>query len=302
MGIIKKDREVWLVGEVSAEPWYNSGDSVPFDPIDNRFAEVGTIARYSIARYSDGILYLGADERGAGRLIQISGEGMSVISSPQIETMIGKLPVISDAEGWTYYQDGHEFYMLTFPLARLTLCYDFTTQSWHKRETEDEGGRHIASTHEYWAAHNMHVIGDYASANIYEWKTDVYQDNTKPLKRSRTGQSVHSASIPGPPSGHRVALLYHWVEIDCVRGRTDPNASILHDEVARVRLEWSDDGGLTYGSSRVSEINLGKVGENFKIKFFGLGRSYDRRFRVSSETNQDFAIVDAFANVSRCVW
>ena len=56
-----------MLGETSAEPWYNSGDSVPFDPIDNRFAEVGIAAAYTASRYSDGIIYLGQDERGALR-------------------------------------------------------------------------------------------------------------------------------------------------------------------------------------------------------------------------------------------
>ena len=157
--------------------------------------------------------------------------------------------------------------------------------------------------HQYWKQENLHIIGSYVDGKIFTWKTDVYQDDSLPIKRCRVGQSLHSGLIPGPPQGKRVALIHHWVEIDCVRGiEATGTTSEKPDAEARIKLEWSDDGGHNFSSSADKTLPLGKVGEQFKIKFHSLGRSYDRRYKITTEANLDISIIDAYVHVSRCTW
>ena len=45
----------------------------------------------------------------------------------------------SDDGGYTYQQDGHSFYMLTFPTVSKTWCYDTSIGIWHERASFENG-------------------------------------------------------------------------------------------------------------------------------------------------------------------
>ena len=67
-----------------------------------------------------------------------------------------------------YQQDGHAFYVLTFPTANKTWCYDAATQMWHERPCRDTTtgnlGRHRSNCCAFWG---VHVVGDYNDGRIY---------------------------------------------------------------------------------------------------------------------------------------
>src|SRR4029077_8817302 len=145
MGVMENKEELWLPGERTTEIWYDAGGTYfPFARLVGTMLQVGCKATHSIARLSsegqDGLIWFGRSERGENIVIRTRGFAVEVVSTPAISNAIAKYTVTSDAIGYTYQEDGHEFYMLIFPTADRTWCYDATmppAMAWHQRLSYD---------------------------------------------------------------------------------------------------------------------------------------------------------------------
>ena len=126
-------RAAYFFGTKSVEPWYESGGAdLPFSRIDGGVIEVGCIAKDSIAEI-DGVFWLGGDEKGAGAVWQLVSGQPKRVSTPAIEFAIAQWPDMTDAEAFTYSQEGHAFYVLSSQSGNETWAYDISTDEWHQR-------------------------------------------------------------------------------------------------------------------------------------------------------------------------
>jgi hypothetical protein len=180
-------RTIYFFGTKSIEPWYDTGATdIPFSRIEGGVYEVGTIAKDSIAEM-DSIFWLGGDEKGAGTVWMAGGGPPKRISTPAIEFAISQWPNMSDAEAFTYSQEGHSFYVLSSQSANETWVYDISTGEWHERawlNTDGELHRIRPRCHIYFAGKNL--VGDWQTGDIYEYDLDTYSDNGNPLPAIRT--------------------------------------------------------------------------------------------------------------------
>lgn len=120
VGIIVDHREVWVYGTNSVEVWYDAGtQDFPLQRIQGAFNEIGCAAAYSIAKMDNGLFWLGADARGRGIVYRANGYTGQRISTHAVEWHIQQYGNLSDAIGYTYQQDGHSFYVLIFPSAKI---------------------------------------------------------------------------------------------------------------------------------------------------------------------------------------
>ena len=183
-GVIVSNLEVWLMGLNSVEVWYNAGlPDFPLARIQGAFNEIGCAATYTLAKTTGGIFWLGSDARGAGMVYKSNGYQARRVSTHAIEWQIQSYGNISDATGYTYQQDGHSFYVLTFPSANdgrgATWSYDETADAWHERESWDEAlgvpTRHRSSCQTYF--NNLTVVGDYQNGKIYHLDPETYSDD-----------------------------------------------------------------------------------------------------------------------------
>lgn len=187
-GLMVMHREVWLIGTLTTEIWYNSGAAdFTFQPQPGAFVEHGCIAPYSIAAQDLNIYWLSQDKQ--GRIIVIRGSSYQAhrISTHAIENEFATYGDVSDAIGFTYQQEGHTFYFLTFPTADKTWCYDEATEQWHERVWTDDNGffhRHRANCGAN--VYNTNVVGDWGNGNLYALDLDVYTDNGDPISRVRS--------------------------------------------------------------------------------------------------------------------
>jgi len=262
LAIINQNRELWVFGEETTEVFYNSGDiDFPFTRVAGGVFKVGCGAAASIAHGPDGIFFL---DNGY-RVRRVVGYQSQVISTPQIEYQIGRYGTKSDAVGYVYTQEGHTFYMLTFPGASRTWCYDATTGAWHMRSSGLGGGRHRSNCYAWFAG--KHLVGDFHTGNIYELALDCYTDDGGTILRRRAAPAVHE---------DRRLLFHNALELEFEAGvglvtgqGSDPQAM----------LDWSDDGGHTWSSEHWRSI--GKIGEyRARAIWRRLGRSRDRVYRV----------------------
>jgi hypothetical protein len=92
----------------------------------------------------------------------------------------------------SYQQDGHEFYVLTFPTADKTWCYDVTTQLWHRRASRDAQRLHRERTNCAAFFQGLNLFGDYSRGLLYEASLSAFTDYQQEGRRPR--QPDHRAS------------------------------------------------------------------------------------------------------------
>ena len=287
VGLIVDHREAWLFGTDSVEVWYDAGlADFPLTRIQGAFNEIGCVAAFSIAKLDNGLFWLGTDARGQGIVYRANGYTGTRVSTHAVEYAIAQYGNISDAIAYTYQQEGHAFYVLTFPTGNATWVYDVATQAWHERAGWDNGVfmRHRSNCQCNFGG-NI-IVGDFENGNIYRFDLDVYADNGGIQKWLRSWRALPT----GQNNLKRTAQ--HSLQLDCQAG---VGLATGQGDDPQVMLRWSDDGGHTWSNEHWAPI--GKVGQYFRRVFWRrLGMTLklrDRVYEVSGTDPVKIAIVGA---------
>lgn len=279
ISLIVDHREVWLFGNNSVEVWYDAGNAdFPLSRIQGAYNEIGCAATYSVAKLDNALFWLGSDARGNGIVYRANGYTGQRISTHAIEWQIQQYETISDAIAYTYQQDGHAFYVLTFPTANATWVYDVSTQAWHERAGFDAGQfiRHRSNCQMNF--NGEIIVGDYENNKIYALDLNKYSDDSSPQKWLRSWRALP----PGQNNLRRTA--HHSMQLDCESGvgldgiqqGTDP----------QIILRWSDDGGHVW--SNENWASMGKIGSSKTRVFWRrLGMTMKIRDRVYEISGTD---------------
>lgn len=287
VSLIVDHRELWLFGENSTEVFYNSGNTdFPFERINGAFLEVGCAAKNSVAKLDNTVFWLSADNRGEGMIFRAQGYQPQRISTHAVEYAITQYSRIDDAVAYTYQQDGHSFYVLTFPTANATWVFDASTNQWHERAwlntLTGQLNRHRSQCQVFFAGENL--VGDWENGNIYRLDLDTYSDNGNPLPRIR--RCMHIAN-DAKRQFHRSLeiLLESGVGLPSGQG-SDPQAM----------LRWSDDGGFAWSSEHWT--TMGKIGErSTRVIYRRLGNVRDRVYELKITDPVKVAIIGATLDV-----
>jgi hypothetical protein len=314
--------EVWLFGTNSVEVWYNSGAAdFPLQRIQGAFNEIGCAATYSVAKLDNGLFWLGADARGRGIVYRANGYTGTRISTHAVEWQIQQYGDISDAIAYTYQQDGHAFYVLTFPTADRTWVYDVATQAWHERASFTNGdfGRHRSNCQ--MSFNQKIIVGDYQNGNLYAFDLEVYADGPRVQKWLRSWRALPT----GTNNLNRTAQ--HSLQLDAESGVgavgvTEVPGHIyltpltigdlgIEDEIVivnsidlyvepQVMLRWSDDGGHTWSNEHWQTMGTrGAYGTRVFWRRLGMtGKLRDRVYEVSGTDPVKIAIMGAELHVS----
>ena len=284
VSLIVSHREVWLFGENSIEVFYNSGETnFPLSRIQGAFIEAGCAAKYSIAKLDNSIFWLGSDARGSGTIYRADGYTARRLSNHSIEAEIQSFSTIVDAIGISYQQAGHSFYMITFPTANRTFCYDVATDLWHERADYINGEFHQHRARSMFLLNNDVHIGDRLNGNIYTFDLDYYSDNGNPQVWLRSWRALAVGKNTLKRGFHQQLQLDCEVGVGLLTGQ---------GEEAQVMLRWSDDGGRTFGNYHIK--SLGKIGKTFtKPIWKRLGMSRDRVYELSGSDPVKIIIMGA---------
>jgi hypothetical protein len=243
-------REVWLFGTQSVEVWYNAGlEGFPLARIQGAVNEFGCAATFSVAKMDNSLFWLGADARGHGIVFRANGYAGQRISTHAVEYAIQSYDVISDAIAFTYQQDGHSFYVLTFPSAQATWVYDAATNAWHERAGFANGQfiRHRANCQMFYSEEV--VVGDFQNGNIYAYDLDQFSDGDFAQKWLRSWRAL-------PTNQNNLKrTAQHSLQIDM---QTGVGLNTGQGSDPKVMLRWSDDGGHTWSNEHW--MSIGKIG------------------------------------------
>jgi hypothetical protein len=243
-------REVWLFGTQSVEVWYDAAlEGFPLARIQGAVNEFGCAATFSVAKMDNSLFWLGADARGHGVVFRANGYAGQRISTHAVEYAIQSYEIISDAIAFTYQQDGHSFYVLTFPSAQATWVYDAATNAWHERAGFANGQfiRHRANCQMFYSEEV--VVGDFENGNIYAYDLDQFSDGDFAQKWLRSWRAL-------PTNQNNLKrTAQHSLQIDLETG-VGLNAGQGNNP--QIMLRWSDDGGHTWSNEHW--MSMGKIG------------------------------------------
>lgn len=280
VGLVVTQPYFILVGTLSSEPWYNTGAAdFTFGRVQGSFIPHGCAGKYSITNQDIFGFWLAQDLQGTAVIVKVKGGFAERISTHAIEAEMSKFATRADAIGMCYQQQGHAFYIITFPTANKTYCYELETGQWHERSWLDTNGnfkRHRMNCCVF--AYDMNLVGDWQNGRIYKLDPDVYTDNGDPIVRLRTFPHMIK-------NGDRV--IYNTFQVDMVTGTIEDAVDPI------ITLRWSDDGGESY-KNPVSQ-SMGLTGEYLTcINFNRLGMARDRIFEISWSANMKTALNGAF--------
>lgn len=290
--LMENSKELWLVGERSSEVWYNAGGAnFSFSRIPGVSPQIGCAAKNSIARLGASLVWLGRSERGENVVIKTDQYSYTTISNRAIEFQFSQYPLVSDAFGYTYVEDGHLFYMLTFPTADVTWCYDATTEQWHKRLSYDDatGTFHRHRSNCFVNYQNIRMVGDFNSGYAMQMSREFFTDNGEPLIAIRRTPHMWSKE-------NRERVFHSALQIEFTPGVGLQTGQGVDPQVM---LRWSDDGGASFGNQHW--VTIGKAGRTKnRAMWRRLGEARDRVYEasISDPVRRDVVGATLFASLT----
>lgn len=280
--IFAQNGQLWLIGERTTEIWHSTGNAdQPFLRVSGAYINCGCIAKNSLAQFGTGLIWLSQTDVGQGQIVITEGYQVKRISNHAMEQEFSSYERLDDAVGYSYQQEGHSFYMLSFPAANKTWCFDGSTGMWHERSfynLNSQHERHRSQVHCFYKG--KHYVGDHSNGIIYELSLDAETDNGRMIMRERTTPVIN-------PKGQR--LIFDALEIFVQAGQHVNREPI-------VMLDWSDDQGQTWSFDQ--QETLGKVGEwKKRVIFRRLGQAFNRVFRLRVTDSSRLIITGAQAKV-----
>lgn len=284
--VISNHRVLHVFGTGTTELWYNGGNGTfPFQRIDGAFYEVGCSAPYSAAVADDSVFWLGNNAQGALAVYRMQGQTPQRISTVALENELIRYETIDDAFGIGLDIRRHPIYMLVFPTANKTWCYDAHSGSWFEwlEWSGPDFNRYRLNC--FAKAHGKLLVGDYRDGRMYEMSFDAYTNAGDPIRCLRVCPYIWNA---GKRLFHSRLELFIEAGVGLLSGdsdSTDPQWS----------LRWSNDG-RTWSNELTR--SMGRFGEHFKQVIWNrLGSARNRIYEVSSSAPVKKVILGASLEV-----
>lgn len=304
--IIAYQRNLLLVGTMTAEPWFDAGDPIfPFEEVFGQFIPHGTIAPYSLCTTDVNVFYLSQDKDGRAIFLMIEGYAAKKVSTFALEDEWLTYPRLDDAICYTYQQGGHTFVVMHFPTADKSWAYDLATKQWHQRVSIDQNGtfhREHVAFHAF--AYGQNIGMDWATGQIYALDQNTFTDAGQPIPFIRSfphildemrEQTISEFTVDmqtGTQSGSSEGLTSasRWSD-----GFSNGFGPFTVEDGPSIALRVSKDGGATFGNYRKkSLISAGHY--RTMLRWRGLGMGRDWVFEVSWSAPFSTGLNQAFAD------
>lgn len=274
--LFEQNRELWLLGDTHSEVWYNAGGAnFAFSRLPGVGPRIGCAAKHSIAAVGAEYCWLGRiGEQGENVVVMTNQYSWTRVSTHAIEHAIAGYPLVSDAIGDSFEEEGHLFYQLTFPTADVTWCLDITTYEasggklgWFQRLSWNSNTgtyhRHQANCMVNFA--DVRMAGDYTSGQIHQQSRQFFTDAGNVLRCQRRTPHVWSRR-------NRKRIFFSSLQIEFKAGvglQTGQGSN------PQCMLRWSDDGAQSWGGEMWAPIGLAGDTLN-RAMWFQLGAARDR--------------------------
>lgn len=282
VAMLARPKEIWLFGSQTTSVYYNDGNSgFPFVPNPSVAIPKGTPSPASVALIEGSAPIWLADDLSVR---MANGYTPVRVSTHAVEYAISQYETVTDADGFVYSDQGHEFYVLNFPTAQATWVYDKTSGLWHQRGRWNGLTFDVSPVWGYTFGYNTHLVGDRTSGVVYEMTQDVSTDTDGVSGLRRVRRAPHLTQ-----ELKRTTYYNFQLHMEVGLGLTSGQGS---DPL--VMLRWSNDGGQSFGNLYTERA--GGVGQfTRRVIWSGSqGQGRDRVFEVSVSDPIPWRLVDAF--------
>ncbi len=247
--------QVILLGKKSVEIWDNNGSpGFPFARAINGYVEIGCFNGRSVAKLDNSVVWLANDYT----VRRLDGVTPVRISNHGIEKSIQDA-TISTAQAWSYSQEGHLFYVLSFN--EVTVVYDATTQKWHERQTygfDNWTARCHAN------AFGLELVGHSQNGSIGVLDKNTYTEWGDTQRMSWVYQPIYADGVRSVHDSIEV-VLKTGVGLTSGQG-SDP----------QMMLDYSDDSGMTW--TALPNKSIGALGNyRTRVKWHRCGSTNSAR-------------------------
>lgn len=272
--------ELWIFGTDSIEVWYNAENPIgfTFSPKGNIVFDIGCASPYVVSSNLNTLFWLDPN----GVVYATKGYEPQIISTAAI-TRAFEDYTKTDAFSYTYIEEGHLFYVITFPTDSKTWVFDASTSAWHERAYKNSAGELKRHHSNCYALHQKkHFVGAHDSGIIYRQGRDLFTDAGDAIKRIRVSRH-------GNFQNKNVTMYY--VDLLAETGAADSA------DDPQIILEVSRDGGRTYGNELWR--SLGSTGEYQKrIRWNRLGTARNFTLKLTLSHDANFALIDANTQIA----
>lgn len=270
---------VYMFGETSIEPWYNSGTgSPPFDRIDAQIIQVGTAATHSISS-NDNFLYWLGDDR---QVYRSSGGQATRITSIGVANAIESYDAVSDAIGWTMTLQGQNFYVLSFPSENQTWALNeaLGESGWFELSSDTERGRYNVSSYSY--LNGRHYVAHESNGKLYQLDINSFDNDGEIIRRTRVMSSIHGGLVGKP--GYRLQMSRFELILETGVGLIEGQG-----EDPKIIIEASFDGGRSF--SHQTFMRIGRLGDTLiRAEWYNLSSFTDLIIRITTTDPVPYSI------------
>jgi hypothetical protein len=259
-----------LLGFISQEYWQDIG-AFPFPllRIPGSPTDMGVAARWSVARCNGELIYLGRARHGGLSVVTIRNYRPVTVSTPDLDFLFNEYVNPGDAIAFSYRQNGHEFYQISFQQQGVTWLYDATSEVW---STLLSGAttRHYAN---FGCQFDFHVIvSDYRNGNLYILDPASYTDNGDLIARELITPHFFVNT-----SFNKLHIYRLRLDMEQGGGLNDGQG-----QTPKVMLQVSRDGGYTWGDEMWATCGAqGDFLSRAEWRRLGVSRNYVFKFRIT---------------------
>lgn len=256
--------ELVLFGTATTEFWAPSSGVEVFARVGGSGVDWGLGAPQSVAKYNDGLIFVGRNRLGDLQVAMMRGYQAQVISTPDIDFNINNDANPTGATAYTFTQSGHSFYVLN--LSDKTWVFNITTGEWDEWQTA--GGKFCGRLGI--AAFGKYLVADYRDTRVYYLDDETYTDGTDAVVREITSKHF-SVDLD------RFTVWEMIIDAEMGAGLVSGQGTN-----PQVMLQVSRDNGHTFGNELW--VTLGKMGDYLARAVWrrlGRGRDFVVRLRIA---------------------
>jgi len=290
IGNLALQNEQWIFGTQTIEIYTFTGNAdFPLERSQNTFIEHGCMAAGTISKIDNTAYWLGQDSVGFGTVWRAQGYTPVRISTHAVEKAIQSYANVSDAFAFSFQQEGHLFYVLTFPSANATWVYDVATGLWFEWASTDQqtGQLNRWRANCFCISGQKLLVGDYRSPTIYSLDLNTYKDDTDYITRLRRTQTQSDTE--------QDRLFFTRLQVDM---ETGVGLATGQGSDPVMMMRYSNDGGHTWSNYKTSTI--GRTGQYAaRAEFRRLGAGRNRIWEISMTDPVKFAVLGGIVDVQK---
>ena len=278
IALVANGSRLYTFGERSYQMFqYTSDVNVPFNSPDTAAYPIGIKAVDSLCQLGSTVAWLGSSDIGNNGVYVMTGNTTAKrVSTPEIEREISKMPTVKDATAQMWQDNQHIFYVITFPSADISYCYDLSEDSWSNRCSLDSTNAQREWRYNFATMNVDGKIWQAFDGGVAEQTDRNWTEHDgNPILRLRRGGIIHAD--------------YQHFYVDSLEVMTNNGQSeFLPDRPVKVMMRFSADG-VSWSDSEVVEI--GSVGEyDYDCIFYDFGMAKIFNIELSSTDNWPFAL------------